>query len=230
MALTSPNTFGQSYLVNMDFYTSNPFFGNTTASTPYIGAGAIGSSGDYWNGIDLNTVENSPNQTATFSNLKTANGNTTGISFMFSTFNGYGGGYNINESLYGPIQPLTDPDVSISGEANIIGGLTPNAQYNLYLISGPGAHGQGISVNGVSFLWSGISSDSYSSLPSGSYAMNTVTANANGQLDITAPNSGGGNSAYLSSLQLTPEATPEPSILTLTGLGAASLLAFRRRK
>jgi hypothetical protein len=218
LVLTNPNAFGQSYLVNIDIFSSNDVFSNSTAASAYSGAGVIGNSGDFWNGVDWNNIPRSAN------NLKTASGSTTGISVSFLAFGTYGQGAGNNN--YGNIGALLDPETLLGASVSTISGLIANSQYDLYLI---GANSSiGLSVNGVNYSWGQLPNGNYNSFPSseGGYDMHTVTADANGVLSIVGsyPNS------WISALQLTPSPTPEPSTLALASLGAVSMLAFRRRK
>jgi len=201
---SAQSTFN-SGILNIDFY--NPSLGQSSAYGP--GAGVVGSSGDYWNGLNSSQIINA-------TGLKDNSGNTTTV--------GYEGIFSGGQSFIGA-PALLAPDVPIKDSTNIITGLTADAQYNLYLYDANGD--SGIYVNGTHFTWTGgFPNYSLSQGAGFNYNVETVTADANGDLNITSAN----QFDLISALQLTPVATPEPSTLALAGLGAASLLAIRRRK
>jgi hypothetical protein len=195
-------------IINIDF--TFPSFGGNNATSYGPGAAVIGSGSDYWNGIQLNVT--ATNITGLLNN--SGNPTSAGYSWVYA---GLGGGATDPK--------LFTPFFDIYGVTNQITGLTPGAQYNLYLY-GPTVV-RNTYVNGVLFQWNPTSDFSLSYGNGINYDEQTVTSDANGILNITSTDNIRGSN--LSALQLTPVATPEPSTFALACLGAASLLAYRHK-
>jgi len=194
-----------SGIINIDF--TFPLVG---INQPYVGAAAIGSPGDYWNGINAQYLP-------ILNGLKDNSGNVTTVGFFddsgFGAYAapGFGGTY---AALF---------DAGIGSTTAQMSGLNPNTQYDLYFYSGY-LTPVSINVNGTLFSFNGAMNPASTLIPGAGYQEQLVTTDGTGDLNITAA------SGYYSGLQLTPAITPEPSTLDLLGLGVATLFAFRRRK
>ncbi len=172
------------------------------------GAAAIGSAGDFWNTVSTtyySGVEKGP------VSLYKTDGTATGVEWSLS------GGGGLATTIGGTYGKLFDVSTYINSAS--ITGLTPNAQYNLYLYSV--YWNEVISVNGTDFATYGINSGSVNSLTAGiQYDIHTVTADSSGTLAFV-PVIAQYGTPYISSWQLMP--VPEPSTISLAGL---ALLAF----
>jgi hypothetical protein len=200
LTVVSPLAVAQSSftsgIINLDFY--NPYY--PVYQTPFgPGAAAIGNSGDYWNGLNLQSYPE------VVSGLTNNNGVATGVGMNFS---GSGGGaVNDGGGTYGS---LFDAFANFQSGSQVdqITGLTPNAQYYLYVYSYSAST---ISVNGTSFSCSTPPRPEYSLVLGTGYSENIVIADASGNLNISAP-SGSGN---VSAMQLTP--VPPPTGISTYG-------------
>jgi hypothetical protein len=94
-----------------------------------------------------------------------------------------------------------------SSQVDQITGLTPNAQYYLYVYS---PNTSTISVNGVLFSCTTAPRPENSLVLGIGYSENIVTADASGNLNISAPN--GYPTGNLSAMQLTPVPPPAPTL------------------
>ena len=196
-----------SGIINIAFYNSS-VSGQQVAS----GAAVIGNSGDYWNRLDVTTP------TVGIGNLTNNSGNATSVGF------GAGGGSQTTLSNPTGAYSFLFQTGFDSFPMDFVG-LADNTQYELVVY-------QPLStttiVNGVSFS-STSPTGPFNSLVSGiGYSTGIVTSDSSGDLELNFHI--GSAQPFISALQLTPEPTPEPTTLALASLGAASLLAFRRRK
>ncbi len=176
------------------------------------GPGAVGSANDSWNTAELYNA-------GTFT-LNTADGSPSSVAWYRA------GGGGAATGVTGTYANLFD--VSSYFTSASISGLTPNAQYNLYLYNA--YWGETIAVNGTDFTTPGKRFGSVNSLlPGSDYDTHTVTADSSGMLTLT-PVSAQFNDPSISSWQLSPVPVPEPTSISLVAIAlTAALLAPRRR-
>ncbi len=244
-ASTAMASIATADVINVQYPTHN----NNSSSVPYVvytGTGAAPDTGTFWNQAD------DTNGTGTLiADLKDSQGNATTVSLseLSSAVNGQRGQAS-------PAVPnaLLDSYLFLAGATSTtpattdgftISGLTPGAQYDLYLYASDGglANGQGaaFTVNGVSFGQTGskttTSSATSTTIPTSdlgiSYVEGTTTADASGDIAVSftyntvSPTNGG----IFNGFQLVgPSTVPEPTDIALFGVGALGLLLLRRRR
>jgi aryl-phospho-beta-D-glucosidase BglC (GH1 family) len=183
-----------SQLINVDFNQNNGVSwggGGPNPGPTMSGAAVLGTAGDQWNGIDVNSGTNI--------SLIYANGRASPVTMTFTS----GGGYDVNS--YGGSTPfagtsydaLMEDYLYNSGVAQSIAlsGLAPNAAYNLVLYNAANTMASGrityFTVNSVSksSIWDGASS----SLIAGVDYVNFTSALSDGSGNLVITFTGDGN-------------------------------------
>jgi hypothetical protein len=205
------------------------------------GAGVVGNSGDYWNGV---TTQGTSGSNIVLSNTSNQS---TGVSLSYSGAGGDGGPFFSPISSPNPNLTSTFAD-SYTGNTpnNVISlslsGLSPLGTYNLYVYdvadyrvgtSRPGIVSIGATNGGASVSFDG--NGNLSTWVSGSnYVLLSFTASASGALSFSISPSGGNHEVDLNGFQLISlSSVPEPSSVVLLGSGAIVLLGYvqvRRRR
>ncbi|HUB65965.1 MAG TPA: hypothetical protein VL981_00610 [Candidatus Methylacidiphilales bacterium] len=203
MGCFAQSTF-TSGIINFDFYSPgfSPVYGP--------GAGAIGSSGDIWNGYNADDVGN-------LNHLKNNTGIATSVDFDSTEFSFFSAGapYGTYGELFDTFQGYDEPD-----HYDVITGLDPDMTYNLVLyLPQEGTY----TVNGTNFTQDVYPTVPYNELVEGAgYVENEVTADASGDLTFVSTD----GEATLSAWQL--EVIPEPSPCSLLILGILAMTFLYR--
>ncbi len=212
---------------------------------PYAAYNPTGSTTGWQSSSGNNLF--SPSHYSTQAGNATSSGSLSPVTLSMSYNGGDNGLGNVGQ------QHLQGTPNFLLGEAAIVnGGVTgtfglgnvPAGTYNLYLYGGNydntrGAAftvSSGTAVNGLtSAINSGASGNKSFVLGQNYVEFTGVTPDANGNITgtwsaVSNPNSGLSGEGDFNGLQLVQVSVPEPTTMAMLGLGAASLLFFRRRK